>query len=121
MIKGVNSILLYVVNPHASADFYKKLGLEILKEDGDICIVKTGGFTIQCFNQTKSQFKVDNEVKKGEGVFIYLQVEDVDAVYKELINKGLTPSGEPKDWEWGNREFVIKDPDGYKIVAYQPI
>lgn len=52
---------------------------------------------------------------------IYLIVDDVDETYKELLEKGLKPSSEPRDWPWGNREFVIRDPDGYKLVFYREI
>jgi len=24
-------------------------------------------------------------------------------------------------WPWGKREFVVKDPDGYKLVFFSPV
>lgn len=27
----------------------------------------------------------------------------------------------PRDWPWGNREFVLKDPDGYKLVFWHEL
>ncbi len=48
-------------------------------------------------------------------------VENVDDYYKQLLDKGIKPSSEPKDWEWGNREFVVKDPDGYRLVFFNKV
>ena len=50
---------------------------------------------------------------------LYFSVDDVDEAYKSLRAKGLKPSSEPKDRPWGNREFVIRDPDGYKLVIFK--
>ena len=58
--------------------------------------------------------------KKGKGMYVYIQVDDVDAKYQELLKLGLTPATEPRDWNWGNREFIQKDPDGYKLCFWQP-
>jgi len=46
-------------------------------------------------------------------------VDDADASYQEVVAKGIKPSSEPRDWPWGNREFVVRDPDGYKLVFFQ--
>jgi uncharacterized glyoxalase superfamily protein PhnB len=50
-----------------------------------------------------------------------LSVDDVDSTYQELVDKGLTPSSQPREWPWGNREFVIRDPDGYKLVIFKKL
>ena len=52
-------------------------------------------------------------------MFVYISVDDVDEFYRGLAQKGLKPSSEPRDWPWGNREFVIRDPDGYKLVFFK--
>ena len=52
---------------------------------------------------------------KGSGMYVYINVDDVDANYKEAKDLGIDPSSEPRDWEWGIREFVVKYPDGYKL------
>jgi len=53
---------------------------------------------------------------KGLGIYINVNVENIDTYYQSLLDKGLKPSSIPRDWPWGNREFVIRDPDGYKLV-----
>jgi len=41
----------------------------------------------------------------------------VDNYYQFVKIKNIH-STEPKTWPWGKREFVVKDPDGYKLVFY---
>lgn len=117
----LNSLLLYVADPSASSDFYSKLGFKTTLK-ADSCLVAIGGFRITCFDETKAQFKQDTPIEpKGAGVFIHFEVNDVDDIYKSALEVGLSPSSEPRDWDWGNREFAIKDPDGYRLVFYQKL
>ncbi|MHB1865000.1 MAG: VOC family protein [Candidatus Saccharimonadales bacterium] len=70
--------------------------------------------------EDKPEFQKEAHLdNKGAGLFIYISVDNVDEFYNGLIDKGLKPSSEPRDWPWGNREFVIRDPDGYKLVFFK--
>lgn len=54
----------------------------------------------------------------GDGVpggVVFLLVEDVDALYAELVAKGVPVDLEPTDQTWGNREMYVKDADGNSI------
>lgn len=58
----------------------------------------------------------------GDGVAgsaVYLLVEDVDAIAAELSARGVTPSLEPTDQTWGNREMYLEDPDGNSVRFVQ--
>lgn len=119
MLKSLDSILLYVADPKKSAEFYRALGFEVTEAE-DYSIAKLNWFTIRCQDKNKVKFTEESNVEpKGAGVYIYIQVENIDAYYKSLNAKNLKPSSEPRDWPWGNREFVIRDPDRYKLVFYQ--
>ena len=51
----------------------------------------------------------------GDGVaggVVNFSVEDVDALHKEFIAKGVTIHLEPTDQTWGTREMYVKDIDG---------
>ena len=50
---------------------------------------------------------------------IYLSGDDVDEFHKDLLSKGLKPSTKPQDQPWGNREFIIRDPDGYNLMIFK--
>ena len=58
---------------------------------------------------------------KGLGVYNYIEVENVDAYYVWLKKNKVIPRTKPRDWPWGKREFVVRDPDGYKLVFYSLI
>lgn len=56
----------------------------------------------------------------GKGVYLTIEVEDVDAYYKELQEKGVPIALALKDEPWGDRHFSIVDPNGIgiDIVTY---
>jgi len=56
---------------------------------------------------------------KGAGVFLYLSVDNVDEFHQYLASKKLKPSTKPQDEPWGNREFILHDPDGYTLVIFK--
>ncbi|WP_119067110.1 VOC family protein [Aggregatilinea lenta] len=62
--------------------------------------------------------------KDAEGdprVSLYLQVEDVDALYAQIDGRGVSMEHPPKNQWYGVREFALRDPDGYRWVINQPI
>lgn len=52
---------------------------------------------------------------------IILYVEDVDALYARARAEGLTPEAPPRDAEWGERYFHIRDPDGHELSFAAPL
>ncbi len=119
----VTNILFWVQENKLSAKFYKKLGFDVVRDEDDHSIVKLQNFQITLVNmRDEPMFSGDSMAhEKGKGMYIYILVDDVDAKYQELVNNGFEPATEPKDWKWGNREFILKDPDGYKLCFWQPI
>jgi catechol 2,3-dioxygenase-like lactoylglutathione lyase family enzyme len=119
----VTNILLWVQENKLSEKFYKKLGFDVTASTAGYSEVKLGSFEIVLVNmRDEDEFAGDSLAgEKGRGMYIYVRVEDVDKTYGELLGKGFQPRSEPRDWPWGNREFVLKDPDGYKLCFWQPI
>lgn len=56
----------------------------------------------------------------GKGVYLTVEVENVDEVYKQLKSKGISMEIEIRDEPWGDRHFAIVDPNGIgiDIVTY---
>lgn len=52
--------------------------------------------------------------------YVYLTVEDVDGLYAE-VRGGAEILSPPASKPWGLREFVIRTPDGHRIVFGQPL
>ncbi|MEW7291656.1 VOC family protein [Aquimarina sp. 2304DJ70-9] len=57
----------------------------------------------------------------GNGVFLTIEVEEVDKMYKQLKNRGVSIEIEIRDEPWGDRHFAIVDPNGVgiDIVTYK--
>jgi uncharacterized glyoxalase superfamily protein PhnB len=53
------------------------------------------------------------------GSVAFLLVEDVDALYAELMAKGVPIALTPTDQTWGNRELYVKDADGNSLRFIQ--
>jgi len=51
----------------------------------------------------------------GEGVYLTIEVENVDEVYQQIRNKGISIEVEIRDEPWGDRHFAIVDPNGIGI------
>lgn len=119
----VTGLVLWVQDAGLSAKFYKKIGFEVASVTDRDATVALGGFQIFLVTmRDEDEFNGDSlAAEKGKGMYVYVQCADVDALYSQLKDSGMTPRSEPRDWEWGRREFVVKDPDGYKICFSQAI
>lgn len=62
-----------------------------------------------------SQQSLFRDAFQGEGVFLTIEVENVDQKYKELKEKGADIKIELRDEPWGDRHFAIEDPNGVGI------
>jgi len=51
----------------------------------------------------------------GQGMYLTIEVDDVDKVYYELKNKGVVIEIDIRDEPWGDRHFAIQDPNGIGI------
>lgn len=120
----LNGLMLYATDVQASLDMYQKLGFDVVGAHPPLYgSVKLGDILIQFQdkrNPTDPDFQAEAMAEpKGGGLFIYLQVSDVDRYYADIQKRGVLPTTAPRDWPSGNREFVVRDPDGYKLVFYQ--
>jgi catechol 2,3-dioxygenase-like lactoylglutathione lyase family enzyme len=52
---------------------------------------------------------------------VIFHVDDVDALYRRLVDMGVTPSTIPEDAPWGERYFHINDPDGHEVSFARPL
>jgi uncharacterized glyoxalase superfamily protein PhnB len=65
----------------------------------------------------------------GDGEFgqaIVVMTEDVDALFKKFLSRGLVPPARdsevhhaPTNQSWGTREFYVDDPDGNTLRFVQ--
>lgn len=120
----VTNILFWVDDLAASREFYQRLGMMLKMDKPDCVELALGEFIISLVPSAKAgqEFASDaHAAVKGKGMYLYIQVDDVDVTHAELKTKGIVPATEPRDWPWGEREFIVKDPDGYKLCFWQEL
>ncbi len=59
---------------------------------------------------------------QGQGMYLTIEVDDVDKVYQEIRKKGVEIKIDIRNEPWGDRHFAIADPNGIgiDIVTYSP-
>jgi len=58
----------------------------------------------------------------GQGMYLSIEVDDVDKIYNEIKKKGVEIKVDIRNEFWGDRHFAIEDPNGIAIdfVKYTP-
>lgn len=69
-----------------------------------------------------SQQALFHQPFKGTGMYLTIEVEDVDSLYQSLKDKGVAIKIDIRNEPWGDRHFAIQDPNGIGIdlVKYLP-
>ncbi len=122
-IKSVSGITCYAKDLDVTAQFYETLGFEIKKRESDHITAYSNWFWMDFLaidKNERAEFTKGVDLgNKGAGVFIYLSVDNVDEFHAALLSKGLQPATMPANQPWGNREFILRDPDGYNLVIFK--
>lgn len=69
-----------------------------------------------------SQQSLFQKEYQGLGLYLTIEVEDVDELYHDIKKKGIEIKIDIRDEPWGDRHFSIEDPNGVgvDIVRYSP-
>ncbi len=116
------------VTPHLVCDgavkameFYKKAfgAVELSKlttPDGKLMngCLRIGNAAIMLVDAFPQMGSKDPKTLGGTAVTIHLQVPDVDASFKQVVDAGATPMMPPADMFWGDRYGVVVDPFGHQ-------
>jgi catechol 2,3-dioxygenase-like lactoylglutathione lyase family enzyme len=111
--------VLAVPDAHASAKFFVEVLGFAVSHDGDgwvfvsrdACMIMLG---------TCPDDLPPRELG-SHSYFAYLRVDDVDAVYAGAKGQGVDLLSGPTDKPWGMREFVLRTPDGHRLMIGQPV
>ena len=68
-----------------------------------------------------TQPDIFHKAYQGSGVIFSVEVDDADAAYSEIKDKGLEVVSDLKSEDWGQQHFVIKDPNGIYLDIVQSI
>jgi catechol 2,3-dioxygenase-like lactoylglutathione lyase family enzyme len=112
-----------------SVAFYRRLGLEFPEDAENESHVEaplSGGMryaldTEEVMRAFDPEWRRPTDGHMVGGAFRCESPEEVDRVYRELLEAGATPHKEPWDAFWGQRYAQLKDPDGTVIDLYAPL
>jgi len=104
--------VLHVPDVQATAAFYRdRLGFTCDFGDDTYAVVWRDNSAIH--------FVQDGD--RPRGVHLFQWVKDVDAYYREVVDRGATVASVPVDQPYGLREFGVRDPNGVSLVFGQDI
>ena len=109
-VQQISAVTLAVRDMARSVDFYEnKVGLELLYGGGaaSFSSFRIGAAFLNLTLATDADLKWWGR--------LILWVDDVDAMYRRLVDAGLETSTAPADAPWGERFFHIDDPDAHEL------
>lgn len=115
-IDSLSAVTLAVTDMDASVAFYRSLGFTSIAYGGaghPFTTFEVGGG----FLNLQLVERVEHGIW-GRAIF---HVADVDAVHEAALRAGLTPEFPPRDADWGERYFHVRDPDGHEISFARPL
>lgn len=113
-VESISAVTLFVTDMARSCQFYRALGFT-LRYGGDRATFTSFHAGRGYLNLAKHALP---QTQWGRAIFY---VDDVDTFYRTAMNRGLTPEFEPRDAEWGERYFHIRDPDGHELSFARPL
>lgn len=122
-VNSISGLTCYVKDLARTAEFYETIGFRRGKvEDGRATFYVNWFFVtfIAQDQEDDAEWKREAKLKtNGSGVFLYFKMDDVEEFHKGALSAGMEPVNEPQVQPSGNREFVLRDPDGYKLAFFQ--
>lgn len=122
-----DSIVLIVSDLQRSIEFYRdKLGMPVRYKSKGFVVLDAGVVPLQLFALDEAVKIHGAEAVRagqeaGHRLALTVRVEDVDATYRELKEKGVNFIKAPTDMPWGHRNADFVDPDGNIWILYKPL
>lgn len=108
--------------PRSIAFYRDVLGFvagEEWREDGVLSGISLHAGSVT-FYLTQDDFAKGRDRQKGVGMrFRCHTAQDIGRLATEITARGGVLDQEPKDMPWGERVFMISDPDGFKLTFVQ--
>jgi len=122
-LNSISGINYYVEDLSRTAEFYEALGFRRGKEEPDRLTFYVNWFFVTFVDEDQvgdpERPSASEQGSKGAGVSLHIKVDDIEDFHSGVVSKGMTPASEPQKRRSGGREFVLRDPDGYKLVFFE--
>ncbi|MFG3105549.1 VOC family protein [Streptomyces tendae] len=115
---GISAITLFTEDLDATKRFYREVfGLPVAFENDNSAVFEFGSTVINLLDTTAAPELVAParvaRADAGSRLQLTLPVDDVDAMCKELTDRGVTLLNGPMDRPWGIRTASFRDPGGH--------
>ena len=116
MIENISAITLATHDMARAVRFYRGLGFAPIYggEDADFTSFRAGTSFLNLIAQGSER----TWSWWGRVIFYH---SDVDALYASILAAGYRPDTAPRDAEWGERYFHLRDPDGHELSFAKPL
>ena len=115
-ITGLNAASIFVDDYDGTVDFYvNKLGFALEEGTEHASMLRAGDFRLLVHMEGPPAAPPDL------AFHLHLWVDDIDADYRQLLERGVAVLEAPQDRPWGLRTFHVKDPNGYDWEFTQEI
>jgi len=111
---NLNQITIPSLDVEKATVFYKTLGLKLIVD----ALPHYVRFECPDGDATFSIHKVD-KLPEGNGITIYFEDKNLDELFTNLKQKGITFINDPEDKTWLWREAHLLDLDNNKIILYK--
>ncbi|MEC7121141.1 MAG: VOC family protein [Pseudomonadota bacterium] len=106
-----------------SKDFYVNVfGCRVIYEgdDGWFVLLQLGESELGLMKPNlPSQAEIFRPAFQGQGIWIAIEVANVDAEYQRLVDLGVQITVALRTEPWGDRHFVVVDPNGIGVDIVQ--
>ncbi|MBC3217758.1 VOC family protein [Serratia fonticola] len=111
--------MIYVDSPEKSAEFYRQLlGVEPVEQSSTFALfILNNGFKLGMWSKHTVEPAPAATGGGTEICFMCEQPQQVDALYQQWRDKGLTIVQSPVELDFGYT-FVAADPDGHRLRVY---
>ena len=122
-LTGISPLLLVADLDRALAFYRDALGFEceVYGEPPDFAVARRDAAVILLRLASDRDRVIPNWQIADKAVDAYIRVDDADAVYEEVQERGARIDWTIYDAPHGFREFGVQDPDGHDIAFGQPL
>lgn len=111
-----NASIITTKIAETKAFYIDRLGFELVFESEFYVLLTGFGDRISfLLPQHPTQAPIFQPAFGGLGVYLTVDVEDVDAEYARIKARGVPLEVELRDEPWGDRHFAVVDPNGVGI------
>jgi catechol 2,3-dioxygenase-like lactoylglutathione lyase family enzyme len=116
-MQGLMRVVVFCSDLEKSRQFYSDAGFEFISLHDNMCTFDAGGTEVLLHPAGTGRVRVPCDLS------LHVRVQDVDNLLERVREQGLVPFDHdqpgvelttPVRRPWGDREFELADPDGYR-------